>query len=248
MAGEIEYSSKEPLPPADRALADHNFRALSSEFAIAQEWGLFKGDKGDQSSTQLLGWLEKASAAIFANDLATANNALLHGRAILNQAQLDGSLWYIVNNRFGFLPILFTAISSVVAFVVVFQLILKLSISECLHNPAFLGLAGSILKSLYWLQYQTNKGLLRPRWLTSFIIGPFVGVLLGAISSLIVNVGFKLAAGSAQATPDWRTVGLVAAFAGFNWEWALVKFQIGAEAVATRAFEGKRRDKKSTNI
>ncbi len=246
MAGEVEQTVKEPLTPEEKALAEHNFRALSSEFGIAQEWGLFKGNDGKENSSRILACLEKTGASIATNDLTAANNALLQGRAVLNDAQLSAPLWYIANNRFGLLPILFTAVSAIIAFEVVFQWIFKLSIAECVHNSAFLGLAGSVLKSLYWLQYQVNKGLLRPRWLTYFMIAPFVGVLLGGISSLIVNVGFKLAAGTSQGVPDWRTVGLFAAFAGFNWEWALEKFQIGAEAVAARTFKRKGRDRKAT--
>jgi len=137
---------------------------------------------------------------------------------------------------------LFTACSAAFAYWIVFIWFLGLGISGTIHHPAFLGLAGAVLKSLYWLQYQINKGLLRPRWFAYFMVAPFVGVLLGALSSLAVKVGFKLASGGGGTAPDWRAIGLVAAFAGFNWEWALEKFRAGAEVVTSHL-----RDKKKSS-
>jgi asparagine N-glycosylation enzyme membrane subunit Stt3 len=113
----------------------------------------------------------------------------------------------------------------------------ELTIPQMLHHPVFFGWVGAILKSLYWLQYQINKGLLRPRWFTYFMIAPPIGVILGGIAALVVNVGFRIANAGAHGNADWKTVALIAAFAGFNWEWALEKFRIGADAVSSRLFD-----------
>ena len=240
MPGETPDPSKQPSPEKEklRAAAERNISALASEFLIAQEWGLFRSTKGAAAETPqqiILAALEGAQAALKIEDFGKADLCVMRGRAVLSEAQNSSPFWYFANNRFGVLPLVFTAMSAGAAYWLVFVRFLKLDVAQTIHHAAFFGFAGAVLKALYWLQFQINKGLLRPRWLSYFIVAPFIGVLLGGVSGLIVHVGFKLASGTPPSTPDWRTVGLFAAFAGFNWEWALEKFKAGAEAVAARA-------------
>jgi hypothetical protein len=233
-----EATDLQPLPSeAEKKIAQRNISDLASEFVCAGEWGLFVAAGGEKTGpfpTKIVDALERAGEALRVNDMVTLSTCLLEGRMLLTEAQLRGPMWYKANTRFGFAPLAMTTIIGALAYFVLTKL-LKLSPPEIFHHSAFLGLAGATLKSLYWSQFQINKGLLRPRWFASFLAAPFVGIILGAISSLIVNVSFKLASGNGQGMPDWRMVGLVAAFAGFNWEWALEKFKIGADAVAVRA-------------
>jgi hypothetical protein len=237
MANHGEAAVKESPTEAERKLAEQNLQTLGSEFAVAQEWGLFPAKDGAESADarSVLKSLETAAAAIKAADLITANNSLLEGRAVLNRVHSARPYWFAANNRFGFLPLVMTIVSGAMAYRLVFVWFLGLTVPQMLHHPVFFGWVGAILKSLYWLQYQINKGLLRPRWFTYFMIAPIVGLILGGIAALVVSVGFRIAHGSA----DWQTVALVAAFAGFNWEWALEKFRIGADAVSSRLFEKK---------
>src|SRR6266487_410494 len=218
----------------EKQLAERNLNSLGSEFAVAQEWGLFPQKDGAENKTaaEILASLKAAGDAIKASDLIAANASLLQGRAALNGVQ--SQRWYVANNRFGIVPILFTACGSVFLYWFVFIYVLNLSFSQVTHHPVFWGLAGAVLKSLYWLQQKTNRGLLRPRWFTYFIVAPFVGVILGAIATLLVRVGVRLANKSSASSPDWETVALVAAFAAFNWEWALAKFQIGVESIYSK--------------
>jgi hypothetical protein len=98
-------------------------------------------------------------------------------------------------------------------------------------HAAIMGLMGAILRSLYWLHVQINKGSLRPRFMATFMVSPFIGCLLGGASYLIVEVSEKVAS-STNSTANTLTVGLFASFAGYNWHWALEKFLIAAEAIA----------------
>jgi hypothetical protein len=41
----------------------------------------------------------------------------------------------------------------------------------------------------------------------------------------------------AQIARHWKTVGLIARFAGFNWEWALERMRYGAESVSSKLFD-----------
>ncbi len=76
-----------------RALAEHNLSSLSSEFAIAQEWGLFPisaGQENQENPTKIiLESLKAAQVALGANDFASIDTYLLTGRAALNQAQFN---------------------------------------------------------------------------------------------------------------------------------------------------------------
>lgn len=242
MAHVVSEQRQWPIADAERQAAQRNLASLSSEFAVSQEWGLFLAEKGQPlhpTAEKILSTLKQAEAALATENLIGVEQALLEGRAVLNQAQLTGSRWYLANTQYGLGPIFFTVLSGAITYWVVFVCFLKLPPADVIHHAGFLGLMGALLKSLYWLQLQISNGSLRPRWWASFLVTPLVGVLLGAISSLLVKVGFKLAGGGGQALPDWRAVGLIAAFAGFNWEWALEKFRAGADT-AFSAFQKKR--------
>ena len=217
------------------AEVESNIATLDTEFAISQEWGLFPTrltvKHGENNGDEVLACLEEAQTAFKAANYDAANICLQRGNAALFRAQYSRPIWYISNNHYGLLPILFTAGSAILAYWLVFIQFLHLPVVATCHHAAFLGMAGAVLKSLYWLQYQINSGLLRPRWFSHFIVAPFIGVLLGGIASLVVNVGFYLASGSTKGVPDWHVVGLVAIFAGFNWRWALDKFQVITESI-----------------
>jgi hypothetical protein len=233
-------STKEKEEAQLRAQAEDNLNRLKSEFAIANEWGVFPKDSApdrESSKQAILSAITQASASLAAGDFDRADTWILSGRAALADAQNSRPIWFFGNNRYGVLPILFTAASGALAYWGVFVWYLELPVHDVIRHPAFLGLCGAILKSLYWLQFQINKGLLRPRWFAYFIVAPFVGVLLGGVAGLIVLTGLKLADGNTAARPDWKSVGLAAAFAGFNWEWALEKFRYSAESLVSRSGE-----------
>jgi len=239
--GQIEDGGvKNGTQETETQIAEGNLNSLGSEFAVAQEWGLFPQTNGaeNKTATEILASLKSAGDALKAKDLIAANAALLQGRAALSSVQ--SKKWYIANNRYGVVPIIFTAVGTLIIYWVLFIKLLNLSFLQTVHHPVFWGLVGAVLKSLYWLQQKTNRGLLRPRWFTYFIIAPFVGVILGAIATLLIRVGVRLANKSGTAMPDWETVAVIAAFAAFNWEWALEKFKLGADSIYSRFVDKKK--------
>src|SRR4051812_2040109 len=69
-----------------RLQSEANLNALGSEFAIAQEWGLFSVDKSSSDPEPspaeiILASLKDAQAAVKARDFSGANSKLLEGRA-----------------------------------------------------------------------------------------------------------------------------------------------------------------------
>src|SRR6266496_1293632 len=224
----------------EKQIAERNLSSLESEFAVAQEWRLFPQQDGaeNKTATEIFASIKAAGDAIKTNDVIAANASLLKGREALNRAQ--SRWWYLANNRFGVMPILLTAAGTLIIYWFLFIYLLNLSFSDATHHTVFWGRAGAVLRSLYWLQQKTNRGLLRPRWFTYFAIAPFVGVILGAIATLLLRVGVRITNKSATALPDWETVAVVAAFAAFNWEWALDKFKLGVDSAYSKLVDRKK--------
>lgn len=85
---------------------------------------------------------------------------------------------------------------------------------------AFLwGTLGSVLQGFWWLWKQVNVRHFRKHWLVWFLAVPFIGALVGAIMYLAFLAGFIAAT---KSTIQDNTVPmLLAALAGFSWEWAV---------------------------
>lgn len=211
---------------------------LGSEFLNAQEWNLFRLDNQipDVLERQIITSLEQARRAGQSGDTGAEQTAFLEAKAAFCEAQRRRPWWYVANTRFGVLPLLLTAASGCLIYVALFS---RFPNPDVTHSAIFWGFVGAVLKALYWLQFQINKGAMRPRWLAYFLVAPGIGVLFGAISSLIVKVGYKLFNAHDQTLLDWRVTALFAAFAGFNWDWALEKFRYSADAVAARVGDSK---------
>ena len=212
-----------------------NLNNLASEVVVADEWGLFKDARREAVAEQPLHiyqTLALAYQALAAGRLDDVEVGLLTGRAALNRAQNGDRVWQI-NNHFGFLPIVFIAFSTLLVHWFVFQRWLAVSGPDIITHAAFAGMVGAVLRSLYWLQFQTGKGLLRPRWFTSFIVAPPIGAIFGWLVSLLVKSAAQVVSKGTVET-DWRTVSLLAAFAGFKWEWALGWLEEAARSVQTR--------------
>jgi hypothetical protein len=213
--------------------------ALASEVVVAGEWGIFcTGSEVANGAQQpgIYAVLSRAYSSLAAEKPVEVEQALLEGRAALNCALCDQWLWR-VNNQYGLLPILFTVFFTAATYQFVFGVMLGLSIPEAIKHPAFAGMIGAVLRSLYWLHFQIGKGLLRPRWFMSFIATPIIGVILGWIVSLLIGALALLASGNANVQTDWRTVSLLAAFAGFKWEWAIAWLEDSAKAIQARIKE-----------
>lgn len=208
---------------------------LASEVVVADEWGVFCKEEAADGSQQPFVYkvLARAYAALGAGKPEEVEQALLEGRAALNGALCCKWLWRI-NNQYGVVPILFTALFALATYYFIFLVGLRLDLPEAIRHPAFAGMIGAVLKSLYWLQFQTGKGLLRPRWFTSFIVTPLIGAILGWIVSLLIGAIALLASSGSAVRTDWKTVSLLAALAGFKWEWALGWMEESAKALQAR--------------
>jgi hypothetical protein len=229
-------------PDQRRVELARDLNNLASEVVVADEWGIFKDAEpgtGAHEPPRIYQTLAAAYQALAAGKLEEVEIALLAGRAGLNRAQNRDRAWRI-NNHFGLLPILFIAFSALLVYRFVFQWWLGIEGRDIVTHAAFAGMVGAVLRSLYWLQFQTGKGLLRPRWFTTFIVAPPIGAIFGWLVSLLVKTLAQAVSKGAVDT-DWKTVSLLAAFAGFKWEWAL-----GWLEETARSIQARTRDKTPT--
>ena len=213
---------------------DQSLSSLASEVLVADEWGIFKSG-GSKEKPAIYGQLTRASNALEAGKFDDAEAEILNGWEMLNNAQNANWVWRM-NNRFGILPIFFTAMSAVLTYLFVFRIWLDLDRMSVIHHAAFAGMVGAVLRSLYWLQFQTGKGLLRPRWFTTFIVAPPIGTILGGLIYLLIKASVQAVSKDIVNT-DWPTISLLAAFAGFKWEWALEILEEAAKSVQARIKE-----------
>ena len=224
----------QPERKAEVAALSSKINELGSEFLTAQEWGIFAQEKTvDSLETEIIAQLEKGREECEAGRVPFAQTALLRAKSSLSRAQ-ERYWWYRLNNQYGLLPVVFTAFSVLLAYFAITAWIQFLPDHVAAAHAALLGLLGAGLRALYWLQFQLGKGQLRPRLMVVFAVAPFIGALLGVVSFLIVVVGFKLGGTGAGAKPDALAISLFAAFSGYNWEWALEKFLVAADALAAK--------------
>jgi hypothetical protein len=213
---------------------------LDNEVIVADEWGIFSGRTSGADTQQSPGIyqvLARAHEALAAQKLEEVEITMLDVRALLNHAQDTNREWQM-NNRFGLLPILLIVLSALVTYDFAFRMWFGLDGINLVHHAAFAGMVGAVLRSLYWLQFQTSRGLLRPRWFATFIVAPPIGAILGWLVSLLIRTSVQAVTLSKDSVnTDWRTISLLAAFAGFNWEWALGILAEAAQSALARMKE-----------
>jgi hypothetical protein len=231
---------KVDLSQAALQKAQSNLNELTAEIAIGCEWGIFGSTTAAPNTAfeDVLSLVKAAQDAITQKDPGLASIQILRGKKLLverqNESKCFGVRKWAFVNHWGWPQILITALSGVCVFAI---LLGYLGPYELIQNPMFLGFLGALMKSLFWVQFQINRGLLRPRWMAHYVVAPWVGALLGWSAKLVVEVTLKLATtgDGASYTVDWRLVGLVAVYSGFNWEWALAGLRKAANSVVQKS-------------
>jgi hypothetical protein len=106
----------------------------------------------------------------------------------------------------------------------------RLSIPQLAIDSAIWGMIGGILHGIWKLWQNVNKRSYRNAWLVYFISTPFLGGIFGSLTFFLVSAGLVIvsqgtsnAAISSGTAVNPLVVLVLAAFAGYNWEWAMVQ-------------------------
>jgi hypothetical protein len=92
------------------------------------------------------------------------------------------------------------------------------------------GMVGGLLQDIWYLWRHVHNRDYRTTWIIQYYSAPFIGGILGAIVYIIIVAGLIVLDTDTSGTPrDFVVMGL-AAFAGWNWEWAIKRFEtLGAK-------------------
>lgn len=82
------------------------------------------------------------------------------------------------------------------------------------------GSVGSVLKGMTGLWRHVDSLEYRKVWSTWYLLNPFIGALLGGIVYLAFDVGIVVTTSSTASMSNPVLPILVAAIAGYNWEWS----------------------------
>jgi hypothetical protein len=82
------------------------------------------------------------------------------------------------------------------------------------------GLVGGILQGLWFLWQHVSDRRLRKAWFPWYLLLPFMGALLGALTYLVFFAGFIAATGGVQIQSEYFVM-LLSALAGFSTRWAV---------------------------
>lgn len=87
------------------------------------------------------------------------------------------------------------------------------------------GMIGGLFQDIWYLWRHVHNRDYRNTWMIQYFSAPFIGGILGAIIYIIIAAGLVVLDADASGTPrDFVVMGL-AAFAGWNWEWAIKRFE-----------------------
>ncbi|HEX9830386.1 MAG TPA: hypothetical protein VGA94_01760 [Thermodesulfobacteriota bacterium] len=96
-------------------------------------------------------------------------------------------------------------------------------------DAAAWGVVGGILRGLWNLWNNVNRGSYRHVWRIWFISAPFIGGIFGGIIYLTVTAGLIVVSEQNSLNVNPFVVMIFSAIAGFNWEWAVKKLDAVAE-------------------
>jgi len=78
---------------------------------------------------------------------------------------------------------------------------------------------------LWWLRFNVGRSNYRKGWRSHYISAPFLGGILGAIVYILIFGGLVSVSNQNFTPENAFAMILIAAFAGFNWEWAIKLFK-----------------------
>ena len=93
------------------------------------------------------------------------------------------------------------------------------------------GFVGGILRGLWWLWTNVNRGSYRVEWRIWFMSSPFLGGIFGGISYLLITSTLVIITDDQGTINNAEAVYFIAVFGGFNWEWFVSLMKSVAESI-----------------
>lgn len=159
--------------------------------------------------------------------LPEASAVWLIAEALLNDRVRSKSWWWRIWHLHA-LPLFLYHIACIVGVILLWKPLSSSNLFLAPTSSFLLGVLGSELRGIYWLQVQVAKRIFRPTNVLAHIASPFIGALLALIAYLLTKLGVFALLAAEKAAPQTQEdlVPLTVAFlSGFKWEWVLKKLE-----------------------
>jgi hypothetical protein len=246
-------SAPERIRTEERVFKDYEERInhLLLQFRAASENGLFfmmsrRVDPGEMRylSKQILETLMQAKKDLYAEELIECEQHLIEAETLYHDAIYKTSALWRLKNTYAFhLWIYFMGMIFSMVFFYIFVIgnpdisfvssgggsLLFGQFPLLAVQAVIWGMIGGLFQDIWYLWRHVQNRYYRNTWMIQYVSAPFIGGILGAIVYIIVIAGLIILDTDTEGVPrDFVVLGL-AAFAGYNWDWAIKRFEtIGA--------------------
>jgi hypothetical protein len=87
------------------------------------------------------------------------------------------------------------------------------------------GMIGGLFQDIWYLWRHVKNRDYRNTWMIQYFSAPFIGGILGAIVYVTIIAGLIILDTDTEGKPRDFVVMALAAFAGYNWNWAIKRFE-----------------------
>lgn len=213
----------------DIKIIKRNLDRLERALACADENGLFKNITNAPTFEDIIGNMADAIEALEDKNNPKPVRALQAWKKyrLANhqyyQAVSSKSFWWRFKYCFGGPFIMYFLVLLAFAFLSWLFFGSRISDSVILWVPSWAylwGLVGGILQGLWFLWQHVSDRKLRKAWFSWYLLLPFMGAILGALTYLVFFAGFIAATGESQIQSKYLVI-LLSALAGFSTKWAV---------------------------
>jgi hypothetical protein len=204
---------------------------LSLQFRVASENGLFSQEKvSNIIADDILQCLLNARHELIDNHFVACERNLIEAERYYHAAIYDASCWWRFINAYAFhlwiyfIGMLFSIVSFY--FLLTWELPSEQLGFELLAMQAVIwGMIGGLFQDIWYLWRHVQNRDYRNTWMIQYLSAPFIGGILGAIVYVTIIAGLIVLDTDTEGKPRDFVVMALAAFAGYNWNWAIKRFK-----------------------
>ncbi|HYX57231.1 MAG TPA: hypothetical protein VE818_13830 [Nitrososphaeraceae archaeon] len=204
---------------------------LSLQFRVASENGLFSQEKvSNIIADDILQCLLNARHELIDNHLLACERNLIEAERYYHVAIYGASSWWRFVNAYAFhlwiyfIGMLFSIVSFY--FLLTWELPSEQLGFELLAMQAVIwGMIGGLFQDIWYLWRHVQNRDYRNTWMIQYFSAPFIGGILGAIVYVSIIAGLVILDTDTEGKPRDFVVMALAAFAGYNWNWAIERFK-----------------------
>jgi hypothetical protein len=180
----------------------------------------------------------RADAALNEQKRLEASAATYEAQRYLDEAWNAAPKKWLAFFELGWMHHLFTFIGAGMATMVLWAIWQEDDFCNIHLCSALFGMLGALVRCLYWTTFQANRRTLRRVWVVQNFFAPLVGLILGCVADFVLRSGLIIVT-QGKTEPNPYASGVLAFYAGFNWEWILSLLRKFASQIKTKSNDSK---------